>query len=404
MVKIRNGTLVDVTQTMLSTAKVPLFFWDEVIATTCFTQNRSLKIPQHEKTPYHIINGRKPSVKFFHIFGSLCYIVRDGENLDKMKEKVVSKSSDVHAADTLDQSKGYSQEEGIDFKESFSLVARLKAIRLFVVYATHKSFPVYQMEIKTTFLNGPLKEEVHVNHPNGFVDPHHLDKVYRLKKALQPYPSCAFQSSIPVPSTLMSDITLSRTRLKKGIVELFFVRIEYQLADLFTKALPEERFKYLTSTIAPSISSVAPVVETTIVASPTGLCGLVSYSDSDSDSPNEMASPEHHHRMTLMLLPLLIRGASYSDPTREAIPFGRPYRTRPNVPWRVMTARKRVGPILAHRLAWRRVSPRSLDYHPSSSSLPTDSLPVHSLGLGAPYQLILDLRLELYHLDWATLL
>ncbi|GKF94030.1 retrovirus-related pol polyprotein from transposon TNT 1-94, partial [Tanacetum coccineum] len=72
---------------MLSAAKVPLFFWAEVIATACFTQKRSLVIPQHEKTLYHIINARKPSVKFFHIFGSLCYIVRDGENLDKMKEK-----------------------------------------------------------------------------------------------------------------------------------------------------------------------------------------------------------------------------------------------------------------------------------------------------------------------------
>nr|GEY92141.1 hypothetical protein [Tanacetum cinerariifolium] len=68
-------------------AKVPLFFWAEAIATTCFTQNRSLVIPHHEKTPYHIINDRKPPVKFFHIFGSLCYIVRDGEILDKIKEK-----------------------------------------------------------------------------------------------------------------------------------------------------------------------------------------------------------------------------------------------------------------------------------------------------------------------------
>ncbi|GKE83500.1 retrovirus-related pol polyprotein from transposon TNT 1-94 [Tanacetum coccineum] len=59
----------------------------EAIATTCFTQNRSLVIPRHEKSPYHIINERKPSVKFFNIFGSLCYIVKDGENLDKMKEK-----------------------------------------------------------------------------------------------------------------------------------------------------------------------------------------------------------------------------------------------------------------------------------------------------------------------------
>nr|GEW77647.1 hypothetical protein [Tanacetum cinerariifolium] len=87
VVKRRNRTIVEAARTMLSAAKVPLFFWAEAIATTCFTQNRSLVIPRHEKTPYHIINDRKPSVKFFHIFGSLCYIVRDGENLDKIKEK-----------------------------------------------------------------------------------------------------------------------------------------------------------------------------------------------------------------------------------------------------------------------------------------------------------------------------
>ncbi|GKD93773.1 reverse transcriptase domain-containing protein [Tanacetum coccineum] len=63
------------------------YFAKEAISTACFTQNRSLVIPLHEKIPYHIINGQKPSVKFFYIFGSLCYIVRDGENLDKMKGK-----------------------------------------------------------------------------------------------------------------------------------------------------------------------------------------------------------------------------------------------------------------------------------------------------------------------------
>nr|GEU65799.1 retrovirus-related Pol polyprotein from transposon TNT 1-94 [Tanacetum cinerariifolium] len=87
VVKRRNRTLVEVARTMLSAAKVPLFFWAETIAIAYFTQNRSLVIPQHEKTPYHIINDRKPLVKFFHIFGSLCYIVRDGENLNKMKKK-----------------------------------------------------------------------------------------------------------------------------------------------------------------------------------------------------------------------------------------------------------------------------------------------------------------------------
>nr|GFC13581.1 hypothetical protein [Tanacetum cinerariifolium] len=87
VVERRNRTLVEAAQTMLSAAKVPLFFWAEAIATACFTQNRSLVIPRHEKTPYHIINDHKPSVKFFHIFGSVCYIVRDGENLEKINEK-----------------------------------------------------------------------------------------------------------------------------------------------------------------------------------------------------------------------------------------------------------------------------------------------------------------------------
>nr|GEZ85305.1 Gag-Pol polyprotein [Tanacetum cinerariifolium] len=80
--------------------------------------------------------------------------------------------------------KGYAQKEGVDFEESFALVARLEAVRLFIVYASHKSFTVYQMDVKTAFLYGPLKEEVYVNQPDGFVDPYHPDKVYRLKKAL----------------------------------------------------------------------------------------------------------------------------------------------------------------------------------------------------------------------------
>nr|GEZ82971.1 hypothetical protein [Tanacetum cinerariifolium] len=421
VVKRRNFTLVEAARTMLSVAKVPLFFWAEAIATSCFTQNRSLIIPRHKKTPYHIINDRKPYVKFFHIFGSLCYIVRDCEKLDKIKEKgdacifvgyytqsrayrvfnkrtrvivetihvnfdelpqmasdhissdpapqclitalehvslspgpqcqenvphtartettsneldllfslmfdklingstqVVSKYSVVTTADAPNQyreetsschvdssnmhtfyqrhpsehrwmkdhlleqvirnlsqsvrtirqlesdgetcmfaltvsqtepknikeamadsawiesiqeelhqfdrldvwelvdrtlcknvinikwilknkhdeentiirnksrlvAKGYAQKEGVNFEESFAPVARLEAVWLFIAYAAHKSFTVYQMDVKTSFLYSPLKEEVYVNQPDGFVDPYHPDKVYRLKKAL----------------------------------------------------------------------------------------------------------------------------------------------------------------------------------------------------------------------------
>nr|GFA74280.1 retrotransposon protein, putative, unclassified [Tanacetum cinerariifolium] len=80
--------------------------------------------------------------------------------------------------------KGYAQEEGIDFEESFIPVACLEAVRIFIAYAAHKSFPIFQMDVKTAFLNGPLKEEVYVAQPDGFVDPDHSEKVYRLRKAL----------------------------------------------------------------------------------------------------------------------------------------------------------------------------------------------------------------------------
>nr|GEW24560.1 integrase, catalytic region, zinc finger, CCHC-type, peptidase aspartic, catalytic [Tanacetum cinerariifolium] len=76
------------------------------------------------------------------------------------------------------------QEEGIDFEESFAPVARLEAVRIFMAYEVHKNFPIYQMDDKTTFLNGPLKEEVFVRQPDGFVDPDFLNHVYRLKLAL----------------------------------------------------------------------------------------------------------------------------------------------------------------------------------------------------------------------------
>nr|GEV12719.1 hypothetical protein [Tanacetum cinerariifolium] len=167
-----------------------------------------------------------------------------------------------------------------------------------------------------------------------------------------------------------------------------------------------------TSAIAFINSSATPVVETTIIASPIRLCGFVwlsSLLDLDSDSPDEMASLEY-----ITLLPatssfLFTNSFEDSDPSEasnsseappshdpyvttiahwrsRAIPLGRLYCTRPNGPRRVMTVRKRVGPLFAHRLAWRRVSPRSLDHHLSSSSSPMDFLPVHSLGLDAPGQ------------------
>nr|GEZ89264.1 hypothetical protein [Tanacetum cinerariifolium] len=89
---------------------------------------------------------------------------------------IESMQEELHQFDRL--------EEGVDFKESFAHVARLEAISLFIAYAAYKSLIVYQMDVKTAFLYGPLKKEVYVNQPDGFVGPYHLDKVYHLKKAL----------------------------------------------------------------------------------------------------------------------------------------------------------------------------------------------------------------------------
>ncbi|GJS56007.1 ribonuclease H-like domain-containing protein [Tanacetum coccineum] len=142
----------------------------------------------------------------------LVIVDEDGENIDKMKEKgdpcifvrysTTSKGYRIviklkwlwknkkEEDNTVIRNKarlvakGYAQEEGIDFEESFAPIARLEAVRIFVAYVAHKSFLIYQMDVKTYFLNGQLKEEVYVAQPDGFVDLDHPEKVYRLRNAL----------------------------------------------------------------------------------------------------------------------------------------------------------------------------------------------------------------------------
>ncbi|GJR89828.1 retrovirus-related pol polyprotein from transposon TNT 1-94 [Tanacetum coccineum] len=81
-------------------------------------------------------------------------------------------------------SQGFRQEEGINFEESFTLVARIEAIRIFVANAAHKNMTIYQMDVKMDFLNGELREEVYVSQPEGFVDQDNPSHVYKLKKGL----------------------------------------------------------------------------------------------------------------------------------------------------------------------------------------------------------------------------
>ena len=79
---------------------------------------------------------------------------------------------------------GFTQVEGLDFEETYALVARLEAIRMLLAYAAHHNFKLYQMDMKNAFLNGPIQELVYVEQPPGFVDPKFPHHVYKLQKVL----------------------------------------------------------------------------------------------------------------------------------------------------------------------------------------------------------------------------
>jgi hypothetical protein len=79
---------------------------------------------------------------------------------------------------------GYSQVEGLDFRETFAHVSHLEAIRILLAFATSKGFKLYQMDMKSAFLNGVIQEEVYVRQPPGFKNPKYPDRVYKLSKAL----------------------------------------------------------------------------------------------------------------------------------------------------------------------------------------------------------------------------
>ncbi|GKB27409.1 putative ribonuclease H-like domain-containing protein [Tanacetum coccineum] len=105
---------------------------------------------------------------------SITKLLSDSSGLEAMQEELLQ----------FKLQQGHRQEEGIDYKEVFAPVARIKAIRLFLAYATFMGFLVYQMDVKSTFLYGTIEEEVYVTQPSGFKVPNNLDKVYKVVKAL----------------------------------------------------------------------------------------------------------------------------------------------------------------------------------------------------------------------------
>nr|GEX17019.1 retrovirus-related Pol polyprotein from transposon TNT 1-94 [Tanacetum cinerariifolium] len=223
VIERRNRTLIEAARTMLIYAQAPLFLWLETVATACYTQNRSIIRLRHGKTPYELLHNKLPDLSFLHVFGALCYPTNDKTQSAVIPQDVEVENIDIEVAHmwndplfsvpipevTSAQSSstwiymvkldelggilnnkarlvacGYRQEEGIDFEESFALVARLEAIWIFLAYTAHKNMVVYQMDMKTAFLNDNLREEVYVSQPDGFVDQDNPNHVYKLKKAV----------------------------------------------------------------------------------------------------------------------------------------------------------------------------------------------------------------------------
>ncbi|GJW10732.1 retrovirus-related pol polyprotein from transposon TNT 1-94 [Tanacetum coccineum] len=148
--------------------------------------------------------------------------------------------------------KGYRQEEGINFEESFTPVTRIEAIRIFIANAASKNMTIYQMDVKTAFLNGELKEEVYVSQPEilwmrsqltdyGF-DFNKISLYYDNRSAI-----ALCYNNVHHSRSKHIDIRhhFIREQVEKGVVELYFVMTDYQLANIFTKALPRERFEFL---------------------------------------------------------------------------------------------------------------------------------------------------------------
>ncbi|GJV55763.1 retrovirus-related pol polyprotein from transposon TNT 1-94, partial [Tanacetum coccineum] len=298
VVERRNRTLVEAARTMLIFSKAPMFLWAEAVATACYTQNRSLIHTRHEKTPYELVHDKKPDLTFFRVFGALCYPTNDSENLGKLQP-----TADIGIfVGYAPNRKGYRiynkrtrqimETIHVTFDELTEQMAPVQfssgpapilltpgpissglvpnpAPAIPFAPPTNKDLEMLFQPMFDEYFNPPGirqnpipviptagEPSAEVN-PFAAADPEPFVNVFALDFNSEASSSEVYSKGPFVLLTLIQawacqtqgeHLCLSvfaPELVEKGVVELYFVRTEYQLADIFTKALPRERFEFI---------------------------------------------------------------------------------------------------------------------------------------------------------------
>nr|GEU62938.1 retrovirus-related Pol polyprotein from transposon TNT 1-94 [Tanacetum cinerariifolium] len=160
--------------------------FNERLKDAYFDASTSFHDPFNVHTNYQPYPHEKKWTKDHPLHKIIAEAMRDADWVSEMQEELdqFARLKFGYSKQTRLVAVGYSQQEGVDYDETLASVARIKAIRLFLAYASHNNFTVIQMDVKIAFLNGILKEEVYIGQPSGFVSMQYPDHVYALDKAL----------------------------------------------------------------------------------------------------------------------------------------------------------------------------------------------------------------------------
>nr|GFA47747.1 retrotransposon protein, putative, unclassified [Tanacetum cinerariifolium] len=185
-----RSQVVNFVQKFLGTVKF------EAVATACFTPNHSIIRLRHGKTPCEFLHSKLPNLSFFHVFGALCYPKNDSENLGKLQPKADIRIF-IGYASTKKAFRIYNRRTRrivetihVDFDELTAMASEQRSSGPALNQMTPGTISsglnmvVYQMDVKTAFLNGNMREDVYVSQPDWFLDPDNPNHVYKLKKAL----------------------------------------------------------------------------------------------------------------------------------------------------------------------------------------------------------------------------